>query len=199
MTDDGGLQEEIGRLLPSRRGHFLLESGHHGELWLDLERLCLDPRPVRRLAELLACRLAPHGIEVVCGPLVEGAFVALMVASELGLPFTYSERIPGHAVEGLYPMDYRLPTVLREAVGGKRVAIVNDVVNAGSAVRATFVDLTDCGGKPVAIGTLAVLGDSASRYAAEKQVALETLASFPSALWAPGACPSCAQGIPLDR
>jgi hypothetical protein len=23
--------------LPARRGHFALESGHHGELWLELE------------------------------------------------------------------------------------------------------------------------------------------------------------------
>ena len=27
-------------LIPARGGHFLLESGHHGELWLDLELLC---------------------------------------------------------------------------------------------------------------------------------------------------------------
>lgn len=27
-------------------GHFLLESGHHGDLWLDLELLCLRPRQI---------------------------------------------------------------------------------------------------------------------------------------------------------
>jgi orotate phosphoribosyltransferase len=199
MTDDGSLQEEVGRLLAARRGHFLLESGHHGELWLDLERLCLDPRPVRRLAEVLAHRLAFHGIEIVCGPLVEGAFVALMVASELGVPFTYSERIPGQAEGGLYPMAYRLPASLRDAVRGKRAAIVNDVVNAGSAVRATFADLTECLSQPVAIGALVVLGDSASRYATEKRLALESLVSFPNVLWTPADCPACARGLPLDR
>src|SRR3979411_1541613 len=86
------VQAEVVRLLPSRKGHFRLESGHHGDLWLDLELLCLRPEPVQRLAAGLAARLAGHQVEVVCGPLIEGAFVALMVALELGVPFTYAER-----------------------------------------------------------------------------------------------------------
>jgi len=199
MTGDESLQEDVGRLLSSRRGHFLLESGHHGDLWLDLERLCLDPRPVRRLAGVLANRLAARGVDQVCGPLVEGAFVALMVAEELGVPFTYTERLAESAVDGLYPAAYRLPASLRDVVRGKRVAIVNDVVNAGSAVSATFADVTDCGGEPVAIGALALLGAWASRYANEKGLAIEALASFPNILWKAADCPSCARGLPLDR
>jgi hypothetical protein len=30
----GGRLAEVTRLLPARKGHFLLESGHHGEPWL---------------------------------------------------------------------------------------------------------------------------------------------------------------------
>src|SRR5438132_11129782 len=78
--------DDVIALMPARRGHFLLESGHHGELWLDLELLCLAPDPVRRLAARLAARLAPYAIEAVCGPLVEGAFVAMMVASSSACP-----------------------------------------------------------------------------------------------------------------
>ena len=29
--------------LPARRGHFRLESGHHGELWLNLDALFARP------------------------------------------------------------------------------------------------------------------------------------------------------------
>src|SRR6266478_7683266 len=129
--------DDVIALMPARRGHFLLESGHHGDLWLGLELLCLKPDPVRRLAARLAARLAPHAVEAVCGPLVEGAFVALMVAAELGVPFTYAERFADRALidrEGLYPVQYRLPHALGDVVRGKRVAIVNDVINAGSAI-----------------------------------------------------------------
>src|SRR5262249_6622574 len=85
-------------LLPARRGHFLFESGHHGDLWLDLELLCLTPDRLRPLA----ARLASYEIDAVCGPLVEGAFVALMVASELGVPFRYAERFENPARGGLF-------------------------------------------------------------------------------------------------
>ena len=86
------VHDDVLALMPARRGHFLFESGHHGDLWLDLELLCLTPDRVRPLAARLAARLASYEIDAVCGPLVEGAFVALMVASELGVPFSYAER-----------------------------------------------------------------------------------------------------------
>ena len=84
------MREQVAKLLPDREGHFLFESGHHGQTWLDLELLFLHPERVRPLAEALADRLSGYRPAAICGPLVEGAFVGLMVASSLGLPFTYS-------------------------------------------------------------------------------------------------------------
>jgi len=77
------------------------------------------------------------------------------------------------------------------------VAIVNDVINAGSAVRGTLSDLEACAARPVAIGTLLVLGSSASRIAADRGVALETLAALPNNIWTPAECPLCLRGVPL--
>jgi|RhiMetdeSRZDD1v2_1073273.scaffolds.fasta_scaffold15575_4 orotate phosphoribosyltransferase len=191
------LHDEVMALMPARRGHFLLESGHHGDLWLDLELLCLAPEPVRGLAARLAARLRLYEVEAVCGPLVEGAFVALMVASALGVPFTYSECFPDPDNCDLFPVDYHVPRALRAKVRGRRVAIVNDVINAGSAVRATLRDLDACGARITAIGTLLVLGPSAERIAAGSGVALETLASLSNDIWAPDECPMCARGLPL--
>ncbi len=181
----------------ARSGHFLLESGHHGELWLDLELLCHDVSSAWRQADELAARLQDLGAEVVCGPLVEGAFVALRVAERLGLPFVYSqpERRPG--ASGLFPVSYRLPGPLRARVRGRRVLVVNDVINAGSAVRGTLEDLRACGAEPLALGTLVVLGTAAARLAQEQGLALETLEQVPNRLWTPGECPLCRDGLPL--
>jgi orotate phosphoribosyltransferase len=192
------LTAEVAHILSRRAGHFRFESGHHGDLWLDLEKLCLRPEPVRRLAAELARRLAPHGIEAVCGPLVEGAFVALFVANELGVPFTYAELLADRASDSLFPARYRIPRALRGELAGRRVAIVNDVVNAGSAVRATLADLAACGARAVALGTLAVLGKKAAELAAGASLVLETLAEFPNTIWQPAECPLCARGVPLD-
>jgi orotate phosphoribosyltransferase len=145
----------------------------------------------------LAGLLRGYDLHAVCGPLVEGAFVALTVAAELRVDFTYAERI-GSGREGLFPVDYRLPGALRERVRGQRVAIVNDVIAAGSALRATLADLRECGAEPVAIGALLVLGGAAERYAAEPSIALERLAAREHAQWEPTACPLCATGVPLE-
>ena len=196
---DGGAQDDVLSLMPTRQGHFRYESGHHGELWLDLELLYLHPEPVNQLADALAGRLARLRPEAVCGPLVEGAFVALTVAADLEVPFLYSERIETPGAEGLFPVRYALPRVQRELVRGKRVAIVNDVINAGSAVIGAFTDLVSAGAQPVAIGSLLVLGPLIARFAQEQGVALEALAWLPFTIWTPDECPLCAQGIPLSE
>ena len=193
-------QEEVVSSLPGRIGHFRLESGHHSDLWTDLELLCLRPEFVRQRAAELAARLGQYRVDAVCGPLVEGAFVALMVASDLDVEFYYTERFTPQADESLlFPVEYRVPPVLRGRLQGKRVAIVNDVISAGSAVRGTLADLEACGAETVAVAALAVLGSSAAEFAALNNLALETLASFPFSMWTPAECPLCRAGVGLQN
>lgn len=191
------MQDTVLSLLPARRGHFLLESGHHGDLWLDLEALFLHPRRLQPLIDEVANRLAALEIEAVCGPLVEGAFAGLMVAGQLSVDFTYSERFI-RSTQGLYPAGYRVPSALRDGLRGKRVAIVNDVINAGSAVRGTFADLRECGANVVAIGALLVLGSAAAEFAAQTNLALISLAAAPNTVWTVQNCPLCAAEAPLE-
>ena len=192
------MQQRVMDLVSARKGHFLLESGHHGDLWLDLESLCLHPKLVKEFAAELAQRLSSLRVDAVCGPLVEGAFVALLVASELDVPFTYSERFARPSADGLFPAGYRVPPALREKLRGKRVAIVNDVINAGSAVKGTFVDLEDCRATVVAIASLLVLGTAAADFASAKMVPLMSLATLDNNLWSAGECPLCAEGAALS-
>ena len=48
------MQEELLSLLAPRKGHFRLESGHHGDLWLEIPRLYLRPDRLRPFAAELA-------------------------------------------------------------------------------------------------------------------------------------------------
>jgi orotate phosphoribosyltransferase len=192
------VKETLLSLVRGRQGHFKLESGHHGDLWLQLETLCLDTREIRPLAVQLAAQLQQYKVAVVCGPLVEGAFIALLVSLELGCDFVYAERFANTTREGLYPVEYHLPKALRPAVKGKRVAIVNDVISAGSAVRGAFSDLQATDANIVVIGALLALGDSIASFAREHHVALELLNQMPHNLWTPSECPLCAAGKPLE-
>jgi len=188
-------------LLPSvhaRHGHFRLESGHHSDVWFDLEALCLRPSLVAPLAAALAAKLRPYAPDIVCGPLNEGAFVSLLVASQLGCEFAYAERFAPSDAAGLFSVEYRVPVTLRPAVHGKHVAIVNDVTSAGSAVRGTFMDLQALGCDVVVIGSLLILGPAIREFGQERGIAIEVLQELPHNQWTPAECPLCERGAPLD-
>jgi orotate phosphoribosyltransferase len=181
----------VAELVPQRRGHFRMESGFHTDRWLDLELLYVHPERLDPLVTRLSAQVATHPFDIVCGPLVEGAFLAIDVARRLSLPFTYSERLERAAVE------YRIPGALRDFVKGKRVAIVNDVISAGSAVGKTYDDLQTCGATPVAIAALLILGDWTKVFAADKKLALEALAFESFEKWKAEECPLCRAGVAL--
>jgi len=193
------LQEEVLQLFAARKGHFRFESGHHGDLWLEIPPAYIRPNRVRRYAVELARLLAAHDVQTVCGPLVEGALLAQMVAEELDAEFCFAEQFTQSGAGGLYPVGYRIPASVRGAIRGKRTAIVDDVINAGSAVRGAANDLQACGARIVAIGTLLTLGSPASAFSASRAVPLETLSHLSkNELWEPSSCPLCASGAPLE-
>jgi orotate phosphoribosyltransferase len=192
-------QPEVLALFAARKGHFRFESGHHGDLWLEIAPAYIQPNRMRRYAAALAQLLSRHRVEAVCGPLVEGAFLAQMVAEEMGVEFYFAEQFSRPAPSGLYPIGYRVPATLRDGLRGKRVAVVDDVINAGSAVRGACEDLLACGAHLAAIGALLVLGTPASALAAHHDVVLEALATLPeNVLWEPAACPLCGSGMRLE-
>lgn len=185
-------------LVSGRPGHFRLESGHHGPLWFDLDGLFVEAKRVLPFVDLLAQALRAHDVAVVCGPLVGGAFLAQMVSSALQVEFSFTERVRPPGRNGLYRAEYRLPRGSRTRVRGKRVAIVDDAISAGSAVRGTYAELLAYGAKPAVIGALMLLGSAAAPFFAEKSLPLTSVVQLPYELWLPEDCPLCASGQPLE-
>jgi orotate phosphoribosyltransferase len=185
-------------LLAAREGHYRFESGHHGRLALDLDSAFWDPAAVEPLTAALAARLAPHGAAAVVAPLTGGALLGYGVAARLGVPFASTARRAGpRPPDALYAASYELPAVLRPRLRGLRVALVDDVVNAGSAVRSSAAAVTASGGTPVAVGTLLRLGDTALSQPGLAGLPFESLAVRPHELWEPAVCPLCARGEPV--
>ena len=188
------MEEKLFELLSVRRGHFVLESGHHGNLWLDLDSLFVRPARLPPFARDLAQRLSGHGVEAVVGPLVGGAFVAEMVAADLDLRFAFAERRVG--AEGV---SYAVPDAFHGHLRGKTVAIVDDAINAGSATRR---DLRRADGVGRAARRRRCAAHPGRHGAAllrrEQARSSESVARLANALWEPAACPLCAAGVPLS-
>jgi orotate phosphoribosyltransferase len=150
------LDRQIADVLGATWGHFRYESGHHGDLWLDLDALFTDAQRASRWTNVLADQL-PHP-QVVLGPLTGGAFLAQTLAAIFEARFVFAERtVAGDAV------CYRVPAGQRTVLEGAATLVVDDVINAASAVTATVDDLLECGGSIVALASLASLGDAADR------------------------------------
>jgi orotate phosphoribosyltransferase len=142
--------------------------------------------------------LDAYRIEAICGPLAEGALLGQMAAEELDVEFCFAEQFPRPSNDGLFPVGYRVPASLRARIKGKRVAVVDDVINVGSAVRGAIEDLKTCGVQLVAIGALLRLGDRAADLARAEAAPLVTLTRIESGtLWSPAECPLCRARTPL--
>src|SRR5574341_300123 len=80
------------------------------------------------------------------------------MAAEMGAEFVFAERLVSE--EGA--VRYRIPAPMRGAVSDRHVLLVDDAVNAGSALRSTLADLSDRGAELAGLASLLALGDAPS-------------------------------------
>ena len=186
-------------LVAGRQGHFRLESGYHSKLWLDLDPLFAEPRRIEPFIASLTNVLRPYDLAGVCGPLLGGAFLAQLVAHALAVDFYFTERVMPAETEGLYPARYRLPPAFAPLVRGKRVALVDDVMSAGSALRGTYAELEVNGAVPVVTAALLVLGSAGADFFSHRGVAVEAITRDDYEMWLPADCPLCSAGQPLEN
>jgi orotate phosphoribosyltransferase len=191
--------DDILSALPVREGHFRLESGYHADVWFTLDALFAEPHEVAPLVSALATRLANYRPTAICGPLLGGAFLAQALAIELGTQFLYSQPHANSTSAELFAASYVLPPELQKRARGQRVALVDDVISAGSSVRATAATLGETGASIVAVGTLVLLGSKAAGHFAGLGVPIEALARREFTTWAPSDCPQCKVGKALEN
>ena len=183
------MESRLLELAHPQYGHFDLGTGYHGDVWLDLDALFARPALLRSQVGLLADRLREHRVDAVCGPMEGGALLAYALADQLGVAFLAC--VPGRLAAGA---GYRLAWAggAGEGIGGWRVAIADDAVNAGTAVRACARLLRDRGAVPVAVAALLAVGPASQIVPDELSVPLHAVDTVQSHAWLPGDCPLCA-------
>ena len=193
------MNEDLLNSLVAQQGHFILESGYHTDIWFNLDSLFTEPKVIAPLVAELAARLKEYNVSGICGPLLGGAFLANNIASVLNSRFYFAEPIPDTSSSGLFNTDYRIPTAFLEKISQERIAVVDDMISAGSSVRATVRALTMAGASTVVIGTFALLGGKATEYFSELGIPIEPLVKRDFNLWKPEECPLCKSGLLLSN
>jgi orotate phosphoribosyltransferase len=183
---------ELVQLVQPSHGHFDLGIGFHGDVWLDLDLLFLQPAVLHQPIRWMAERLREHAVDAVCGPLEGGAFLAYAVADLMAAVFLPGYRTPGQVA------GYHLGPV-PGGIEGWRVGIVDDAVNAGTAVLACAEALRSQGAVPVAVASLLALGDARITIPDGLGVPFHPAAIVPARTWPAAQCQLCAEGIPLTE
>jgi orotate phosphoribosyltransferase len=167
-----------------RRGHFLLTSGRHTDLFLLCAQVMQFPHELGPLAAALAAPFQHAGVEVVAGPAVGGILLGYEVARHLRARAIFAEK-GGDGRLGL-----RRGFTIRT---GERALVVEDALTTGGSTRSVVAALRAAGAEVVAA---AVLVDR-SGGTAEVGVPVRSLLTMTVDAWSPADCPLCRAGVPL--
>jgi orotate phosphoribosyltransferase len=175
-----------------------MESGYHSALWFNLDGLFDTGSRIDPFVDQLATQLKTFDVEVVCGPATGGATLAELIARRLGCAFAFTQ-LASADPSGLFKARYVLPPEFADGVRGKRVALVDDVMSAGSSLRATLAAMEASGARTVVIGALHVLGGAGVDFFLQRGLTVETVGRDDYEMWRPDRCPLCAAGAPLEH
>jgi orotate phosphoribosyltransferase len=175
--------------------HFVYISGDHGSGWIDKDAIYPHTERIERLCRDMAGLVRGWGVDVVCGPATGGLIIAEWTAHELGAVSVFTEHDTAPAGESL-----RGRFVLRRGydrvVSGKRVLVVDDIVNTGLSLRQTAEAVRGAGGQMVGAACLVSRGnvDAAGLGVGQFVYLLEY--SIPA--WPASACKLCQAGVPIN-
>ncbi|MDA8218939.1 MAG: phosphoribosyltransferase family protein [Dehalococcoidales bacterium] len=168
-----------------REGHYVYKSGRHGSVFIEKDRILANTSVTSKLCYRIAKRFFRDNVEVVAGPSMGGATMAQWVAYYLD-PMPYA----------VYAEDERGSKVFRrvfaDLIPGKRILVVDDVVDTGGSAARVIKTVERLEGKVVGVGALWNRGDvSFGNYP------LYCLANTFYQTYSPAECPLCRDGIPL--
>jgi orotate phosphoribosyltransferase len=180
--------EESGAVL---RGHFVLTSGRHSDVYFEKFRILENPIALAGLCSSIAKRFRSEA-DLVAGPTTGGIIVAYEVARQLGIRAVYVESEGG--VRKL-----RRGARLEK---GARVLVVDDVLTTGKSVQETIDAVAAAGGVVLGVGVLVDRSEEAPTFKCPcREGVIEPFAAFrfEARSYAPGEVPDWLAAIPAAK
>ncbi|MGH2693951.1 MAG: orotate phosphoribosyltransferase, partial [Actinomycetota bacterium] len=130
------------------RGHFVLSSGRHSDVFVQKFRVLEDPRLTQRFGEAIADSF-PNGFDVVASPAVGALLLGFATALAADVRMIFAEREEGR-------MHFRRGFHIAPR---ERALVVEDVITTGGSTREVVELVRELGGEPVGVGALIDRGD----------------------------------------
>ena len=213
-------------------GHFVYNSGNHGDAYVNKDALYLCPEQVSMLCRLIAERYMGSGIDVVAGPEKGGIILSQWTAYHLSrmegraVPSVFAEKEESlvlsdenknnvevrnihfsHGVGESTIKLFRGEKLVKKSdrfifkreydaiVKGKKILIVEDILNTCKTVNNMVDAVKAYGGFVVGVGALCDRNDQTARSRIKHSPRTIALAHMPLPAWSASECPLCAKGI----
>ena len=167
------------------RGHFLLSSGRHSDLFVQKFRVFENPRLTQSFGEAIAAEFAGD-FDVVASPAVGAIVLGFAIALAADRRAIFAER---EADDLVFRRGFEIKP-------HERTLIVEDVITTGGSAREVVALVRKSAGVPVGVGALIDRSDPTGRV--DLGVPLRSLLRLHAPSWRPDECPLCAASAPLS-
>jgi orotate phosphoribosyltransferase len=178
-----------------RRGHFVYAAGDHGPEYVGKDILYSYPDDTWKFACYIAEEFYYLEPDVVIGPAVGGAILAFEVAKELSMMrevrFGFADK------DG---QDYVIKRGYEKLIPGKRVLIVEDVLNSGGSVAKVIARVRELGG--IVVGVAAVYnrgGVTKKDLGLKKRERFYCLVTHKMVKYPESDCPLCRDNVAINE
>jgi orotate phosphoribosyltransferase len=185
MSDQEKVMEIFERSNALLKGHFLLSSGRHSDVYFEKFQVLQYPQYVEILCSMLAQRFGKEKIDLVVGPTTGGIIIAYQVGKHLATRAIFAEMENDKRV-------FKRGFQIKE---GERTLIVDDVMTTGGSVN-EVVDLVEKN-KAKIVGVGVLLDRSGGKIPFNYR--FEALATVTAESFDPSDCPLCKENIPLVK
>lgn len=174
--------EKTGALL---RGHFLLTSGRHSNVYFQCAKVLQYPDITTKLSEIIVEKFQHTQIDTVIAPALGGIIVGQEVARQLNKRFIFAER------------ENKMLELRRgfSLSAGERVLVCEDVVTTGGSVFEVIEIVRSFGALPVGVGFIVDRSNGKVDFGVPKVATMV----LDAVSFEPDSCELCGQGIPFIK
>ena len=177
-------------------GHYVYTSGKHGDTYLNKDAILPHTAVVREICEHIAHNFRVAGAEAVIGPVAGGVVLAQWTAHFLS-EVTGKEVLAVYADKRKTEGEFIIRRGYDELIRGKKLLVVDDVINQGSSLRGLLRETERIGCEVVGIGCLCNRYDRTAQDFGVPE--LYAYIDFKLNIYESSECPLFKAGIPLSK
>ncbi len=192
----GEILGEVGAIITG--SHIVYTSGRHGRDYVNKDAVYPHTAIISDLCRNIAAQFVGYGPEVVVAPAIGGVILSQWVAHHLShlLEVSIQDILAVYA-EKADDGSFVIKRGYDKLVKGKRVLVVEDILNTGGSVKKVVEAVRFIGGDVIGLGALCNRGGVTPKDVGDVP-RLITLANVSMDSWAEDECPMCAQQIPIN-